>query len=212
MNKELRALTDRLRCEAVVEGERAVEECERLARAAGPEELAGVLSDPGRPLWARELAAYRLGTAKDPRAFETLVLFLNHRDPQRCATAAQALAALGDPRTARAAAALATNELRVAYAGQAVRLLTTLRAPESVPALIATLERRLVRNDPYRNVALACVAGLGVLGDRRARRVLQAAEQHPGLGAAASAALARIPAPRNRRPAELRKKEAGAGG
>jgi len=68
MNKELRALTDRLRCEAVVEGERAVEECERLARAAGPEELAGVLSDPGRPLWARELAAYRLGVAKDPRA------------------------------------------------------------------------------------------------------------------------------------------------
>ncbi|EFL03536.1 magnesium or manganese-dependent protein phosphatase [Streptomyces sp. SPB78] len=194
MNKELRALTDRLRCEAVVEGERAVEECERLARTAGPEELAGVLSDPGRPLWARELAAYRLGTAKDPRAFETLVLFLNHRDPQRCATAAQALAALGDPRTARAAAALATNELRVAYAGQAVRLLTTLRAPESVPALIATLERRLVRNDPYRNVALACVAGLGVLGDRRGaprppgrrtapgpwRRRLRRARPHPG--------------------------------
>lgn len=199
MNKELRALTDRLRCEAVVEGEQAAEECERLARTAEYEELAAVLTAAGRPLWARELAAYRLGTAKDPRAFETLILFLNHRDPQRCAAAAQALAVLGDPRTARAAASLATNELRVAYALQSVRLLTTLRAPESVPALIATLERRLTRNDPYRNVALACVAGLGVLGDRRARRVLQAAGEHPGLSAAAAAALARIPEPRTRR-------------
>lgn len=206
MNKELRSLTDRLRREAVIDGEQAAAECERLARKAGHEELVELLTAPGRPLWARELAAYRLGTAKDPRAFETLVLFLNHRDPQRCEAAARALAALGDPRTARAAASLVTNELRVAYALHAVKLLTTLRAPESVPALIATLERRLGRNDPYRTVALACVAGLGVLGDRRARRVLQSAQRHPGLGAAAAAALARIPEPR-RRPSAQRRTE-----
>lgn len=115
-----------------------------------------MLTEPGQPLWARELAAYRLGMAGDHRAFEALVLLLNHRDPARCATAAHALAALGDPRTARAAAALATNELRVAYALHPVRLLAALRAPESAPALITTLERRLGPRDPYRAVALAC--------------------------------------------------------
>ncbi len=76
------------------------------------------------------------------------MLLLNHRDPPRCAAAAQALARLGDPRTARAAAALATNELRVAYALHPVRLLAELRAPEAVPALITTLRRRLRPHDP----------------------------------------------------------------
>ncbi|WP_103505806.1 adenylosuccinate lyase, partial [Streptomyces sp. FM008] len=110
--------------------------------ATGVEELNAVLTAPQEPLWARELAAFRLGTAGDARAFETLVLLLNHREPARCAAAAHALAELGDPRTARAAAALATNELRVAYALHPVRLLVALRAPEAVPALIAVLERR----------------------------------------------------------------------
>ncbi|CAM5566873.1 hypothetical protein SDIAM103S_05114 [Streptomyces diastaticus subsp. diastaticus] len=109
--------------------------------AAGDEELNAVLTAPQEPLWARELAAFRLGVAGDRRAFETLVLLLNHREPARCAAAAHALARLGDPRTARAAAALATNELRVAYALHPVRLLVALRAPEAVPALIAVLER-----------------------------------------------------------------------
>ena len=118
--------------------------------------------------------------AGDRRAFEALVLLLNHRDPQRCASAAHALARLGDPRTARAAAALATNELRVAYALHPVRLLAELRAPESVPALITTLERRLRPHDPHRRVALACVEGLGTLGDARARPVLNEALRPPG--------------------------------
>ncbi|MFJ5260420.1 HEAT repeat domain-containing protein [Streptomyces sp. NPDC088387] len=165
-----------------------------LVTAGDRDELGRVLTAPGQPLWARELAAFRLGVAGDPRAFESLVLFLNHREPARCASAAHALARLGDPRTARAAAALATNELRVAYALHPVRLLTDLRAPESVPALVTTLERRLRRpHDPYGKVALACVEGLGALGDRRARPVLEQALGHPPLAAAAAGALARIP-------------------
>ncbi|OON81743.1 adenylosuccinate lyase [Streptomyces tsukubensis] len=196
MDAELRALTDRLTRESAASREPGAEElCARLATTEDHDELAALLIAPAQPLWARELAACRLGVAGDSRAFESLVLLLNHRDPQRCASAARALARLGDPRTARAAAALATNELRVAYALHPVRLLTTLRAPESVPALITTLERRLAQNDPYREVALACVAGLGVLGDRRAVPVLKAAEGHSGLRAAAAAALARIPQP-----------------
>ncbi|MFJ9863077.1 adenylosuccinate lyase [Streptomyces sp. NPDC101165] len=188
MDEELRSLTDRMRQES--HGAAAYEQ---LAATEDQDELAEVLTAPGQPLWARELAAFRLGVVGDRRAFESLVLLLNHRDPPRCASAAYALARLGDPRTARAAAALATNELRVAYALHPVRLLVELRAPESVPALITTLERRLRPHDPYRRVALACVEGLGTLGDDRARRVLNEALAHPALAEAAVHALARIP-------------------
>lgn len=188
MDEELRSLTERLRQES---GASAA--YERLVATGDLDELAGVLTAPGQPLWARELAAFRLGLAGDRRAFESLVLLLNHREPQRCASAAHALARLADPRTARAAAALATNELRVAYALHPVRLLAELRAPESVPALITTLERRLRPHDPYRRVALACVEGLGELGDTRARPVLNEALAHPVLAEAAVHALARIP-------------------
>ncbi len=181
-------LTERLRAES---GGTAA--FERLAATDDHDLLAGVLTAPGQPLWARELAAFRLGTAGDRRAFEALVLLLNHRDPPRCAAAAHALARLGDPRTARAAAALATNELRVAYALHPVRLLAELRAPEAVPALITTLRRRLRPHDPYRRVALACVEGLGELGDPRAESVLNEALAHPALAEAAVHALARIP-------------------
>lgn len=188
MDEELRSLTERLRREA--SGSAGFE---RLLGIEDHGELAEVLTAPGQPLWARELAAFRLGIAGDRRAFESLVLLLNHRDPPRCASAAHALARLGDPRTARAAAALATNELRVAYALHPVRLLAALRAPESVPALITTLERRLRPHDPYRRVALACVEGLGALGDARARQVLNEALAHPALAEAAVHALARLP-------------------
>lgn len=188
MDEELRSLTERLRQESG--GSVAYD---RLTATEDLDELASVLSEPGQPLWARELAAFRLGLAGDRRAFESLVLLLNHRDPQRCASASYALARLGDPRTARAAAALATNELRVAYALHPVRLLAELRAPESVPALITTLERRLRPHDPYRRVALACVEGLGTLQDARARPVLNEALAHPALAEAAVRALARIP-------------------
>ncbi|MFG2124504.1 adenylosuccinate lyase [Streptomyces sp. NPDC048710] len=188
MDEELRSLTERMRQES-----RGSAAYEQLAATEDHDELAEVLTAPGQPLWARELAAFRLGVAGDRRAFESLVLLLNHRDPPRCASAAYALARLGDPRTARAAAALATNELRVAYALHPVRLLVELHAPESVPALITTLERRLRPHDPYRRVALACVEGLGTLGDGRARRVLNEALAHPALAEAAVHALARIP-------------------
>jgi len=188
MDEELRSLTERLREES---GGSPL--CDRLAATEDLDELAAVLTEPGQPLWARELVAFRLGLAGDRRAFEALVLLLNHRDPQRCASAAYALARLGDPRTARAAAALATNELRVAYALHPVRLLTELRAPEAVPALITTLERRLRPHDPYRRVALACVEGLGSLEDARARSVLNEALAHPALAEAAVRALGRIP-------------------
>ncbi|MER6953355.1 adenylosuccinate lyase [Streptomyces sp. NPDC000618] len=188
MDEELRSLTERLRRESG-----ATAAYERLTATADHDELADVLIESGQPLWARELAAFRLGLAGDRRAFEALVLLLNHRDPPRCASAAHALARLGDPRTARAAAALATNELRVAYALHPVRLLVELRAPESVPALITTLRRRLRPHDPHRRVALACVEGLGALGDGRARPVLNDALAHPVLAEAAVHALARIP-------------------
>ncbi|MEU3947608.1 adenylosuccinate lyase [Streptomyces sp. NPDC029526] len=188
MDEEWRQLTQRLRTEAG--GSAAFDD---LVATEDPDTLADVLTAPGQPLWARELAAVRLGLAGDPRAFEALVLLLNHRDPPRCAAAALALARLGDPRTARAAAALATNELRVAYALHPVRLLTALRAPEAVPALITTLRRRLGPHDPHHRVALACVEGLGELGDPRAEPVLTEALAHPALTEAASRALARIP-------------------
>ncbi|OLZ64516.1 adenylosuccinate lyase [Streptomyces sp. IMTB 2501] len=188
MDEELRSLTERLRQES-----RGTAAFDRLLVTEDHDELAEVLTAPGQPLWARELAAFRLGVAGDRRAFESLVLLLNHRDPPRCASAAHALGRLGDPRTARAAAALATNELRVAYALHPVRLLAELRAPESVPALITTLERRLHPHDPYHRVALACVEGLGTLADPRARRVLKEALAHPALARAAVHALASIP-------------------
>ncbi len=190
MDEELRSLADRLRDEADGSGA-----CERLIAVEDPEELAAVLTRPGQPLWAREIAAFRLGLAGDRRAFEALVLLLNHRDPERCVSAAYALSRLGDPRTPRAAAALATNELRVAYALTPVRLLTALRAPETVPALVTVLQRRLADPaDPHWRVALACVEGLGVLADPRARPVLEAALRRHRLAAAAAAALSRLPA------------------
>ncbi|MFC9392069.1 HEAT repeat domain-containing protein [Streptomyces sp. NPDC057027] len=169
-----------------------VEVADRVGSEDRAEELHRVLTAPGQPLWAREIAAYALGVAGDPRAFEALVLLLNHRDPERCVTAAHALVRLGDPRTARAAAALATNELRVAYALLPVRLLAELRAPESVPALITVLGRRLRADDPHWRVGLACAEGLGTLGDARARPVLEAALPHPRLGAAARTSLQRL--------------------
>ncbi|MDN3293939.1 adenylosuccinate lyase [Streptomyces ficellus] len=186
-DEEFRSLTHRLREEAG--GSSAYE---RLITVADPEELAEVLTRPGQPLWAREIAAFRLGLAGDRRAFEALVLLLNHRDPERCVSAAYALARLGDPRTPKAAAALATNELRVAYALAPVRLLAQLRAPESVPALITVLERRLAAGDPHWRVGVACAEALGALGDARARPVLQAARAHPRLAPAATQALTRL--------------------
>ncbi|MFI2410969.1 adenylosuccinate lyase [Streptomyces sp. NPDC018947] len=197
MDEELRSLTERLRAEAVASGvPDAPAVFDRLSATVDYDALAAVLTEPGQPLWARELAACRLGAAGDRRAFESLVLLLNHRDPPRCASAAHALARLGDPRTARAAAALATNELRVAYALYPVRLLVELRAPEAVPALTTTLRRRLDPHDPYRRVALACVEGLGTLGDPRAVPVLTDALAHPALAQAAVRALERIPGER----------------
>ncbi|MFF8828253.1 HEAT repeat domain-containing protein [Streptomyces sp. NPDC015131] len=188
MDEEFRSLTHRLAPEAA-----GAPAFARLAAARDPDELAAVLTRPGEPLWAREMAAFRLGLAGDRRAFEALVLLLNHRDPDRCVSAAYALTRLGDPRTPRAAAALATNELRVAYALLPVRLLADLRAPESVPALITVLERRLALGDPHWRVGVACAEGLGALGDPRARPVLEAARARPRLAAAAAAALRRLP-------------------
>ncbi|MEV4233461.1 adenylosuccinate lyase, partial [Streptomyces bobili] len=89
MDEELRTLTERLRQESG--GTAAFEE---LAATGDRDALAEVLTAAGKPLWARELAAFRLGLAGDRRAFEALVLFLNHRDPARCAGAAYALARL----------------------------------------------------------------------------------------------------------------------
>ncbi|MGW8886238.1 adenylosuccinate lyase [Streptomyces sp. NPDC055749] len=191
MDEEFRSLTDRLRDEA---GESAA--YDRLVATEDEEELARVLVEPARPLWAREIAAFRLGCGGDRRAFEALVLLLNHRDPERCVSAAYALVRLGDPRTPRAAAALATNTLRTAYALHPVRLLTDLRAPESVPTLVSTLGRLLNPDEPNWRVALACVEGLGRLGDGAARPVLEAALPHPRLGGAAAEALGRLPAGR----------------
>ncbi|MEU8762640.1 adenylosuccinate lyase [Streptomyces sp. NPDC048659] len=192
---EFCSMIDRLREEIGNGGEAIPAAFEELAGPLGTEELHTALTGPGRPLWAREIAAFRLGLAGDRRAFEALVLLLNHRDPERCVSAAYALGRLGDPRTARAAAALATNELRVAYALSPVRLLAELRAPESVPALVAVLERRLAAGDPHWRVGLACVEGLGTLADTRARGVLEAALPHPRLGGAAREALGRLGGP-----------------
>ncbi|WP_030900474.1 HEAT repeat domain-containing protein [Streptomyces sp. NRRL F-5126] len=177
-------LADRVREES-----RGSSTCDDLLRTRDAEKLATVLVAPRQPLWAREIAAYRLGCARDTRAFEALVLLLNHRDPERCVAASHALARLGDPRTPRAAAALATNPLRTAYALHPVRLLARLRAPESVPALITALDGLLAPGEPHWRVALACVEGLGALGDRRAAPVLRAALGHPRLAAAAGRAL-----------------------
>lgn len=189
MDEEFRSLTDRLRAEA---GDSAA--FRRLVATQDDEELAGILVERERPLWAREIAAFRLGCRGDRRAFEALVLLLNHRDPERCVSAAHALLLLGDPRTPRAAAALAGNALRTAYALHPVRLLAALRAPESVPALVGTLRRLLTPGEPHWRVALACVEGLGSLGDAGARPVLEAALPHPRLGTAAADALSRLPA------------------
>ncbi|MCD9140793.1 HEAT repeat domain-containing protein [Streptomyces albireticuli] len=204
MEEEFRALLKRVRAELVSPTEFAAFEGllalvrggDRGARAEGRarrrDELAALLVASEQPLWAREIAAFALGAEGDRRAFETLVLLLNYREPVRCATAAAVLARLGDPRTARAAAALATNPLRTAYALHPVRLLTELRAPESVPALVATLERLLAARDHCWPVARACVEGLGTLGDRRAEDVLVAARRHDRLRVAAHEALARL--------------------
>jgi HEAT repeat protein len=189
MDEEFRSLADRLGDEA---GESAA--YRRLLATDDDEELAQVLVERERPLWAREIAAFRLGCGGDRRAFEALILLLNHRDPERCVSAAHALVCLGDPRTSRAAAALATNTLRTAYALHPVRLLTALRAPESVPTLISTLERLLAPDEPHWRVALACVEGLGQLGDAQARPVLRAALPHPRLGGAAEEAISLLPA------------------
>ncbi|MFF1417754.1 adenylosuccinate lyase [Streptomyces sp. NPDC058280] len=188
MDEDFRSLADRVREESGGSGP-----YELLIGTEDHEELAGVLTARGQPLWAREIAAFRLGCAGDRRAFEALVLLLNHRDPERCVSASYALAQLDDPRTPRAAAALAGNGLRTAYALHPVRLLTELRAPESVPALITTLERLLAPDEPHWRVALACVEGLGLLGDARARTVLEAARNHPRLSPAATTALNRLP-------------------
>ncbi|MGW0788702.1 adenylosuccinate lyase [Streptomyces sp. NPDC002911] len=189
MDEEFRSLTDRIADEA---GKSEI--FRRLLATEDDEELAAALVERERPLWAREIAAFRLGCRGDRRAFETLVLLLNHRDPERCVSAAYALELLGDPRTPGAAAALATNSLRTAYALHPVRLLTALRAPESVSVLIGTLQRLLTPEEPHWRVALACVEGLGSLGDGRARPVLEAALPHPRLGVAAAEALSRLPA------------------
>lgn len=186
-DEELRSLTHRLAEEA---GESAAYRA--LLATEDDEELAGVLVEHERPLWAREIAAFRLGCAGDRRAFEPLVLLLNHRDPERCVSAAHALTRLADPRTPRAAAALATNPLRTAYALHPVRLLAALHAPESAPALVTTLSRLLGPDEPHWRVALACVEGLGALGDAAARPVLEAALPRPRLADAAREALSRL--------------------
>lgn len=192
---EFCSMIDRLRDEIENEEGTVPTAFGELARTTDPEELHRLLTAPAQPLWAREIAAYLLGVTGDRRAFEALVLLLNHRDPERCVTAAHALVRLGDPRTARAAAALATNELRAAYALLPVRLLADLRAPESAPALVTVLERRLAAGDPHWRVGLACVEGLGTLGDPLARDVLEAALPHPRLGRAAERSLTLLGGP-----------------
>lgn len=154
--------------------------------------LAEALTAPGRPLPSREAAAIALAEAGDPRAFETLVLLLNYRDRERARAAARALGRLGDPRTGRAAAALATNPLRVAHAVPSIDLLVELRAPEAVPALSETLGRLLAQGDVGHEAATACVTGLGRLGDERALPVLRAAAAQPRLFESAAVAIARI--------------------
>ncbi len=196
MDEEFRTLTERVRASLSTPQETAAHASllalVRQGTPAAREQLARILVAPEQPLWARETAAFVLGSAGDRRAFETLVLLLNYREPARCATAARVLARLGDPRTARAAAALATNPLRTAYSLHPIRLLVELRATESVPALVAALERQLGARDRHWAIARACVEGLGAIGDERAIPALTAAAQHIRLSAAAAAALARI--------------------
>ncbi|WP_063730723.1 HEAT repeat domain-containing protein [Streptomyces sp. RTd22] len=196
MDDEFRTLTERVRASLTSQQETAAHASllalVRQGTPAAREQLARILVAPEQPLWARETAAFVLGSAGDRRAFETLVLLLNYREPARCATAARVLARLGDPRTARAAAALATNPLRTAYSLHPIRLLVELRAPESVPALVAALERQLAARDRHWVIARACVEGLGAIGDERAIPALKAAGEHIRLSAAAAAALARI--------------------
>jgi len=157
--------------------------------SASCDRLAFVLTAPGQPLEVREVAAVELAEAGDRRAFETLALLLNHRDEAQAERAARALRGLGDPRTGRAAAALATNRLRLAYALPAIRLLVELRAPEAVPALAATL-RQLLAAPPLTHVriALACADGLLDLRGTQplppaAEHLLRAAAEHPALQA-----------------------------
>jgi hypothetical protein len=157
--------------------------------SASRDRLALVLTAPGEPLEARAAAAAELAAAGDRRSFETLALLLNYRDEARAGQAAEALLALGDPRTGRAAAALATNPLRVGYALPAIRLLVELRAPEAVPALTETLNRLLAEPRPaHPRIALACAAGLRALGRDEplppgAQQALRAAAAHPALSA-----------------------------
>ncbi|MEU0454999.1 hypothetical protein ABZ322_18685, partial [Streptomyces sp. NPDC006129] len=68
MDEELRSLTERLRQESG-----ASPAFERLVATDDLDALAAVLTEPGQPLWARELAAFRLGLAGDRRAFEAQV-------------------------------------------------------------------------------------------------------------------------------------------
>ncbi|MFJ4850029.1 HEAT repeat domain-containing protein [Streptomyces sp. NPDC088733] len=157
--------------------------------------LAGVLTEPSRSLEEREIAAVALGRAGDRRAFETLFLLLNHRDAFRNVTAADTLARLGDPRTARAAAALATNRLRITYALAAIRLLGRLGAPESVPALTSTLRWLLDEGRFGLQATRGCVQELGRLGDARAVPALSRAAGVPALRAPAVEALGRIGGP-----------------
>ncbi|MGA6152963.1 hypothetical protein ACPEIC_06485 [Stenotrophomonas sp. NPDC087984] len=196
MDEEFRTLTERVRASLSTPQETAAHASllalVRQGTPAAREQLARILVAPEQPLWARETAAFVLGSAGDRRAFETLVLLLNYREPARCATAARVLARLGDPRTARAAAALATNPLRTAYSLHPIRLLVELRATESVPSLVAALEQQLAARDRHWAIARACVEGLGAIGDERAIPALTAAAQHIRLSAAAAAALARI--------------------
>jgi hypothetical protein len=157
--------------------------------SASCDRFALVLTAPGEPLEVRESAAVELAEAGDRRAFETLALLLNYRDEARAERAARALLRLGDPRTARAAAALATNPLRVAYALPAIRLLVELRAPEAEPALAETLQRLLAEPRlAHPRIALACAEGLLGLGATQplapaAERAVRAAAEHPSLQA-----------------------------
>ncbi|MBB1251888.1 adenylosuccinate lyase [Streptomyces sp. OF3] len=210
MDEWLRALLRRTAAESrraaagtggAADGGEGSAEHRRLAAAVarGPEghpELAAVLTESGRPVWAREVAACALADGGDRRAFETLVFLLNYREATRAECAAEALLRLGDPRTGRAAAALATNELRAAYALHPVLLLTRLAGPESVPALVTALRARLRPGAvPYWGLARACARGLGELGDPRARPVLTEAAAFPRLREAATDALRRLPPP-----------------
>ncbi|WP_405589411.1 adenylosuccinate lyase [Streptomyces sp. NBC_01190] len=153
--------------------------------SASRDRLAAVLTAPGQPLDVREDAAVELAEAGDRRAFETLALLLNYRDETRAGRAATALLRLGDPRTGRAAAALATNPLRVGYALPAIRLLVELRAPEAAAALTTTLRRLLAEGQPgHDRVAVACARGLRTLSAREplpaaGEEALRAAAEHP---------------------------------